>query len=193
MGGQISQQALNTFLAVLISAVLAEWLDTTFADKGSRDAFVLGATIGIGTGASVILEIGRQVLLRWAQRNGIDLSKILGTITVCFVLAIATGCASTKSIPTSSDASVTPAKTEAKGGTIACARGMHTVLDPATGNVVNNDCAENGAWTDPPTPEETNALAQFGNKLLEVAQIPLDVLAAVGRALGGAAGTPAKP
>ena len=102
-------------------------------------------------------------------------------ITLLAVLTL--GCASSKSIPTSSDASVSADAVTAKGGTIACASGLHATL--VDGEITGLDCASNAAWTDPPTAEETTALAAFGDKLLNVLSIPLTVLAAVARALAG--------
>jgi hypothetical protein len=97
------------------------------------------------------------------------------------------GCASSKSIPTSSDANVSSEVVTAKGGTIACATALSATLDPATGNVTSLTCATNGAWTDPPTTEETGALSKFGESLLGVARLPFDVLAAFGRAMAATA------
>jgi hypothetical protein len=93
------------------------------------------------------------------------------------LLAMA-GCASSKSIPTSSDSTVSADQVTAKGGTIACATGLSATLDPATGNVTSLSCASNGAWTDPPTTEETTALSEFGKSLLGLVSLPIQMLRA---------------
>jgi hypothetical protein len=93
------------------------------------------------------------------------------------------GCASSKSIPTSSGANVSAEQVTAKGGTIACATGLSVTLDPATGNVTSLSCASNGGWTDPPTTEEMTALSEFGQSLIGLVSLPIQMLRA---ALGAA-------
>ena len=103
-------------------------------------------------------------------------------LAAALVLALA-GCASTKSIPTSSDARVSAAQVNAKGGTIACASGLHATL--VDGEITALDCASNAAWTDPPTAEETTALSELGKGILGLLALPVSMLRA---ALTGIAG-----
>jgi hypothetical protein len=102
---------------------------------------------------------------------------------LALVLPLLLGAGPCQTIPTSSDAKVSATEVTAKGGTIACAVDMHVKLDPATGIPTDVDCQTNGAFTDPPSAEETTALAKFGESLLGVVRLPFDVLAAFGRAM----------
>jgi len=102
-------------------------------------------------------------------------------ITLLAVLTL--GCASSKSIPTSSDASVSADAVTAKGGTIACASGLSATL--VDGEITALSCASNAAWTDPPTAEETTALSEFGKGVLSLLALPVSMLRA---ALTGIAG-----
>jgi hypothetical protein len=97
---------------------------------------------------------------------------------VLLIALLLTGCASSKSIPTSSDASVSAEQVTAKGGTIACATGLSATLDPETGNVTALSCASNAAWTDAPTDAETSALSEFGKSLIGLVSLPIQMLRA---------------
>lgn len=177
-------------LAALLAVLLAEHFDTLLVASGSRDMFVGAATVGLGGVFSALLELGRQLALKLGVKWNIDMSKVLGGIVPVALVLVLTGCASSKSIPTSSDANVSAEVVTAKGGTIACATALSVTLDPETGNVTALTCATNGGWTDPPTTEETTALGKFGESLLGVVRLPFDVLAALGRAMGGIAPQP---
>jgi hypothetical protein len=133
---------------------------------------------------TALTGFARRAIEEWLARRGGGGTGTAGLVSIVALSAIVgLGCASTKSIPTSSDANVSAEGVTAKGGTIACAAGAVIELDGATGNVTKLACPTNLAWTDPPTAEETGALAQFGDALLGALRLPFDVLAAFGRAM----------
>ena len=171
--GAKSQQALNTVLATLFAVLLAEKFDTMFTAPGSRDAFVMAMTVSLGGVFSATLEVGRQLLVRWGTANGIDMAKVLGGIVPLALVVILGGCASGKSIPTSSESSVTSQKVEAKGGAISCESGFVGKMDPTGEWLAELGCAGKLGWTDPPTPEETTGLGQALGTVMK----PLSVLA----------------
>jgi len=200
------QQALNTLIALPIANLIAELIDADMASQltalfgpflqsfgfsgaPSANHLELVLTLVIAAGViSPLIEAGRAVLLDLIPAGRLPrLYKLLGGTLLAFALA---SCASTKSIPTSSDASVTDEGATAKGGTIVCAGAMTATLDPATGNVTSLTCASKGAWTDPPTESETTALSKFGDSLVGIARVPLDLLATIGTALAAPASAP---
>jgi hypothetical protein len=77
--GQHAQQGFNTLLASFIALVVVETFDTAFVAPGMRDTFVVMAGAGLGTVLSVMIEVGRQIVLRISRVYGIDLSKVLGS------------------------------------------------------------------------------------------------------------------
>lgn len=164
--GQKSQQAFNTMLAGLLAVMIAESFDTVLAAPGSRDAFVMAATVGLGGVISALLEFVRQVLVKWGTANGIDMTKVLGGIVTSLLVTIFVGC---ESVPTSSEGSVGEGGVNGKGGTYACAEGYTSQVLP-DGSAIPGNCAKGLVWTDPPTPEESTGLV----KVVEVIMAPID-------------------
>lgn len=129
-------------------------------------------TVALG----LLRRVGEEVLAR--KGGGSGKGAALGSIVALAAIVGLVGCASQKSIPTSSYSKIEDAKLVAKGGTIACEKGLRAVLDPATGNVTALDCAESGAWTDPPTEQEVTALGQFAGRLVDLIALPITMLRA---------------
>ena len=140
--------------------------------------------LALVTVGAALVGLARRAFEEWRASRGPGSGKGAGLVSIALLAAIVSvGCASSKSIPTSSDASVSADVVTAKGGTIACASGLTASLDPATGNVTQLSCASNAAWTDPPTTEETTALSKFGESLIGLVSLPITMLRA---ALGAA-------
>ena len=106
-------------------------------------------------------------------------------LMVAGAVALLLALSACSSVPTSSDATIGEGGVTAKGGTIACASGLHATL--TDGEITSLDCATQGAWTDPPTEAEVSAAAAIGTKLVEVLAMPLTALAALGRMFAGVA------
>jgi hypothetical protein len=154
---------------------IAQWL---FPGVPSNVQNAILVVLFVGGGAAVRYFVqGRPV-----TKSGLPVTSTGTIVLLAAVLALA-GCASTKSIPTSSESVVTAESVSAKGGAISCESGFTGEMDPTGEWLAKLGCAGKLGWTDPPSPEETTGLGQALGSVMK----PFSVLAeALARLIPGA-------